>query len=137
MAARGITPVSPTHHDSQIHLLPISYTQYAVLSLRGGGGVRRILLAFTRYSFTSRLLCTKQLYPFLPPAYLHCPPWCNTIARLLDSIRFPFQPPVCLLYTIQYWQSQYLVKAKACCVKGWVGIIVEVNHTDRYVRTSG
>jgi len=38
-----------------------------------------------------------------PPAHLHCLPWCNTIARLLDSIRLAFRPPVCMLYIIQYW----------------------------------
>ena len=25
-----------------------------------------------------------------PPAHLHCPPWCNTIARFLGSTRLPF-----------------------------------------------
>jgi len=39
---------------------------------------RRCALAFTRYLFTS-------------------------IARLLDNIRLPFRPPVCMLYTILYW----------------------------------
>jgi len=37
------------------------------------------------------------------PAHLHCPPWCNTIAQSLDSIRLPFQATVCMLYTTQYW----------------------------------
>ena len=59
-------------------------------------------LAFIRYSFTSRLVCTNQPY-FHSPAHLQCLPWCNTIARLLDSIRLPFRPPVCMLNTIQYW----------------------------------
>ena len=30
-------------------------------------------------------------------------PWCNTSARLLDSIRLSFRPPICMLYTTQYW----------------------------------
>jgi len=47
--------------------------------------------------------CARINYPFIPPAHLHCPPWSNTIARLLDSIRLSFQPPVCMLYTIYYW----------------------------------
>ena len=41
-------------------------------------------------------------HPFTTPSHLHCPSWCNTIARLLGSIRLPFRPPVCMLYTIQY-----------------------------------
>ena len=47
--------------------------------------------------------CARINHPFFPPAHLHRPPWCNTIARLLDSIRLPFRPPVCMLCTIQYW----------------------------------
>jgi len=43
------------------------------------------------------------LDPCIPSAHLHCPPWCSTIARLLHSIRLPFQPPVCMLCTIHYW----------------------------------
>jgi len=31
-------------------------------------------LAFTRYSFTLRLLCMIQPF-YHPPAHLHCPPW--------------------------------------------------------------
>jgi len=46
--------------------------------------------------------CCTQINPsFIPPAYLHCPPRCNTIARLLDSIQLPFRATVCILYTIQ------------------------------------
>ena len=45
-------------------------------------------LAFTSYWFPARLLCTNH-HPFIPPAHLHCPPWCNTCARLLGSIRLP------------------------------------------------
>ena len=47
--------------------------------------------------------CARINHPFIPPAHLHCSPGCNSIARLLDSIRLPFRPPVCMLYTIQYW----------------------------------
>jgi len=47
--------------------------------------------------------CAGINHPFSPPVHLHCPSWCNTIARLMDSIRLPFRPPVCMLYTIQYW----------------------------------
>ena len=37
------------------------------------------------------------------PATCIADPCCNTVARLLDSIRPFFRPPVCMLYTIQYW----------------------------------
>jgi len=36
-------------------------------------------------------------HPFVAPPHLHCPPWCNSIARLL----LPLRPPVCMPYTIQ------------------------------------
>jgi len=45
--------------------------------------------------------CARINHLFTPPANLHCPPWCNTIARLLDSIRLHFRPPVCIRYSIQ------------------------------------
>jgi len=44
--------------------------------------------------------CARINHPFTPPAHLHCPPWCNTIAQSLNSIRLPFRPLVCMLYTI-------------------------------------
>jgi len=47
--------------------------------------------------------CARIHHPHAPPAHLHCPPWCNTIAWLLGSIRLPLRTPVCMLYTIQYW----------------------------------
>jgi len=46
-------------------------------------------LAFTRYSFTSSLLCMNQSSFYCPSHY------CNTIARLLYNIRPP--PPTTLL----------------------------------------
>jgi len=70
------------------------------------------LLAFTRYCFTSRLLCTNQssLYRALspaPPALLQY--YCTSIC----AITTPPRPPFCMAYSIQYWQLQYRVKAKA------------------------
>ena len=48
--------------------------------------------------------CSSRInHPFILPAHLHRPPWGNTIARLLGSIRLPFRPPVFMLYTIEYW----------------------------------
>jgi len=47
----------------------------------------------------------------LCPPHLHCPHFCNTVARLLPKIRRPPQPPFCLSYTVRYWLWQYLVKA--------------------------
>jgi len=40
--------------------------------------------------------CARIHHPCTPPAHLHRPPWCNTMARLLDSIRLPF--PTSRLY---------------------------------------
>jgi len=34
--------------------------------------------------------CARINHPFTSPAHLNFPPWCNTIARLLNSIRRPF-----------------------------------------------
>jgi len=68
--------------------------------------------AFTRYSFTSRLWCTNQP-SFHPPRPFALPTACCSIsARLLDSRRLPFQPPVCMLYTIQYWSYMQSPKRK-------------------------
>ena len=61
------------------------------------------ILAFFRYGFTSRLLCTNQssFYCPLPPAlpallqYL-----CTSIAQYTTP---PPAPPVCMSYTIHYW----------------------------------
>ena len=63
----------------------------------GGAG-----LAFTRHSFTSRLLCT-NLPSFHSPRPPALPTLCKTIARRLSSIRPTLRPPVCIPYTIQYW----------------------------------
>ena len=68
-------------------------------------------LAFTRYAFTSRLLCRNQpsLYCLLPPASpTRLQYYCNTNVQYST----PFRPPICTLYTIQYCALQYRVKAK-------------------------
>ena len=57
-------------------------------------------LAFTRYCFTSRLLCTNQSSNDRPPAHLHCSHYFNTIASLLRNIRRPPPAP---------WHEQALV----------------------------
>ena len=49
-------------------------------------------LAVTRCCFTSRRLLTNQS-SFHCPSHLHCPLYCNTIARLLRNIRCPPDPP--------------------------------------------
>jgi len=58
-----------------------------------------LLAALTRYSFI-RHCCARINHPFLPPAHLHCLPWCNTIARLLDSIsiRYVYDSPSDFLF---------------------------------------
>jgi len=73
------------------------------------------MLAFTRYCFTSRLLGTNQA-SFYCPSHLHCLRYCNTVARPLRNMRPPHRPPLCMPYTIQYWQWQYRVKAKTICM---------------------
>ena len=73
--------------------------------------------AFTRYSFTLRLLCTNQssVYYLGLTHDLHCPRYCDTIARLLRNKRLPPRPLLSPPYTIPYWSCQYRVKAKARC----------------------
>jgi len=55
-------------------------------------------LAFTRYSFTSKLLCTIQSSFSCPPPHVQCPHCCNTIARPLRNERPPSDPP-CVRHT--------------------------------------
>jgi len=50
-------------------------------------------LAFTRYSFTSKLMCTSQS-SFYCPSPMQCPHDCNSFARLLRNSR-PFPDPPC------------------------------------------
>jgi len=49
-------------------------------------------LAFTRYSFTYRLLCTNPS-SFYCPSHLHRPHGCNTIAILVRNTQPPSDPP--------------------------------------------
>ena len=75
-----------------------------------GGG-----LAFTRYSFASRRLCTNQppLDSPRPPALpTLCQYFCTTTAQYTT----PLRPHLCMPYTIQHSWWQYHVKAKG---GGW------------------
>jgi len=73
-------------------------------------------LAFTRYCFTSRIRVRVRVNPHEPIVF-YCLPlhehvtllhsYCVTIAQYTTSLR----PPLCVLYTIQYWSWQYCVKA--------------------------
>jgi len=65
-------------------------------------------LAFTRYSFTSRLLCTNQSSFHCPPPNMHCPYYCNTSVRLSRNIR---PTRTFLLYAIHH---TILVMAISC-----------------------
>jgi len=56
-------------------------------------------------------VCARINRPFFLPARLHCPHCCNTIARPLGNTQPPTRIPLCMPYTIQYWQWQYRVKA--------------------------
>jgi len=40
-----------------------------------------------------RGFCARINHPSIAPSYLHCPHYCNTIARLLRNIRRPSDPP--------------------------------------------
>ena len=67
-------------------------------------------LAFTRYSFTSKLLCTSESSLSCPspsalPTLLQY--YCTTIAQYMT----PPPPPFCMPYTIQNCYWQYPVKA--------------------------
>ena len=77
------------------------------------GYLNTTYLAFTRYSFTSRFLCTNQssLYP-PPPLALPTPLqyYCTDIAQ---NTTLPPTPVLFKPYTIQYWRLQYLVKANS------------------------
>jgi len=56
-----------------------------------------------QYILSLRGFCARINHPSILRAQLHCPPWCNTIARRLGSMGPPLRPPVCIPYTIQYW----------------------------------
>jgi len=49
------------------------------------------------------------------PPHPHCPHYCNTIARLLGSIRLSLRTLVCMLYTIQYVYEQSANSHKNRC----------------------
>jgi len=68
-------------------------------------------LAFTRYCFTSSRVCTNQSST-IPTARLHCPPCCNTIARLLGNLRSHPNPP-CVCHS-PYNISNNNVKERDC-----------------------
>jgi len=70
-------------------------------------------LAFTRYSFTTRLLCTNQssFYRPRPPAF---PTRLQYDRTHIAQYTPPPTPLLRLLFTIQHWQWQYRVKAKLC-----------------------
>jgi len=67
-------------------------------------------LAFTRYSFTLRHLCTNQpsLY-CIPPLAL--PTIVQYYCTAIGQHTTPHGHPLRVSYTIQYWQWQYRVKA--------------------------
>jgi len=73
---------------------------------------RRSSLAFTRYCFTSRLMCTNQS-SFIASLHPHCPHYCNMIARLLGSIRLPLRTLVCLLIHLTILVIPISCKAQA------------------------
>ena len=68
--------------------------------------------AFTRYTFTSRLLCTNQSSLYCPPPHLQCPHDCITLHDYC-AIDDPLVTP--LVYAIHhtYWQWQSRVRLEA------------------------
>jgi len=50
-------------------------------------------LASTRYCLLL-VVCARVNRPFIRPARLHCPHFCNTIARLFGNIRPPLDLPL-------------------------------------------
>jgi len=97
-------PPTPSLHARHHTILVMA------ISCKGhrGGTLR---LAFTRDLFSPKLSCTSQSCLYCP-LHLHCSRYCNTITRLMRSMRPPTLPSVCMPYTIQYWQWQYLVRVK-------------------------
>jgi len=79
-----------------------------VLSVCAGGRLTYLLpgSAFTRDSFTPKLFLHSSL--ILLFLHLHCSRHCTTNAQY----ETPHPTPLCMSYTIQYWQWQYRVKPK-------------------------
>ena len=79
-----------SQHQSQSNeksLVQFDYEK-AVSNYLGTQSTFSFTVAFKIYCFTSSRVCTHQ--SSFPPARLHCPHCCNTIARLLGSVRtFP------------------------------------------------
>jgi len=68
-------------------------------------------LAYTRYCFTSGLLCTNQCYSLRTTLCLGTPPH-PVIARTIAHYNVSPRLPGIAIYTTPYWQWQYRVKAK-------------------------
>ena len=88
-----------SQHQSQSNeksLVQFDYEK-AVSNYLGTQSTFSFTVAFKIYCFTSSRVCTHQ--SSFPPARLHCPHCCNTIARLLGSVR-TFPTP--LLYVIHH-----------------------------------
>jgi len=87
---------------------PLPLHRDTTISCSTSCGMQHRPLAFTRYSFTPKLSCTRQLSCYCP-AHLHCPHDCNTIAKRLRRTR----PPALtrLLYAIHH---TILVMAISC-----------------------
>jgi len=69
-----------------------------------------------------RGFCARINHPFILRYHLHCPPWCNTIARLLASIR---PPPTYRAYALHH---TILVITISC--KGQGGRHLSVGRVD-------
>jgi len=70
--------------DDHEHVLDLDTKQRKWGGL--GAGLYKILLLL-------RGFCARINHPFIAPSHLHCPHYCNTMARLLRNIRRPTDPP--------------------------------------------
>jgi len=95
--------------------VPVYFPRSPVLRLCFRGSCccssRGVALAFTRHASTSSRLGTNQsfFHSSRPPALATLLQYyCTTVGQYMT----PPRPPVCMLYTVQYWLYQYRVKAK-------------------------
>jgi len=52
------------------------------------------LSLYKRFVYFEAIVHESTIRSLTPAAHLYCPPWCNTIPQLLDSIRLPSDLPL-------------------------------------------
>jgi len=53
-----------------------------------------------------RVVCARINRPFIPRAHLYCPQCCQYCCTTIGRYKTPLRSPLCMPYTIQYWQWQ-------------------------------